>query len=66
MVLHRHNGHHLLRHRKLITRHIGEAEVANLALRFHLRKLTHRVLKRNVRIGIMQLVHIDLIDAQAA
>src|SRR5450432_1783467 len=63
VVLHRHNRHYLLCQRKLINGHIGETNVTNLSLRFHLRKFAHRVLKWNIWIGIMQLVHINLIDA---
>jgi hypothetical protein len=51
VVLHRHNGHNPLSHRKLINAHNGEADMANLAFSFHLRKLTNRVLIRNVWIG---------------
>src|SRR5438445_4661294 len=63
-ILHRHDRRDLLRPLHLVGRHVGEAEVPDLALVLQGLQRADRFFKRHLGIGAMKLVEIDLVDPQ--
>ena len=66
VVLHGDNGHDLLRSRQLIDGDIREPDMANLPLLPHLRELTDGDFEGNPGIRAMELIQVDVVEAQAA
>ena len=64
-VLHGHDRHDLLRLLEVLDAHVGQPDVADLALVAQLGQRAHRLLERHLRVGRVQLVEGDRVQLQA-
>src|SRR5262245_33334238 len=64
-VLHRDDRRDALRPAQLIDADVGEADVPDLALALQFGERAHRLVKRHLRIGRMQLIDIDTLDRKS-